>query len=78
MGIHSRDKIARVAYELYMRGGCLQGRDLEYWLEAQKIVEGVTLPASEPQKKSNAGEKTGRPGRKPARNTRKPGKSARG
>lgn len=77
MGIHSQDEIARVAYELYVKGGFVQDRDLEYWLEAERIVGEGILPASEPQKKSNAGERTDRPGRKPTRKNRKPAKSAR-
>jgi hypothetical protein len=35
-GLH--DEIARVAYELYKKRGMARGRDLEDWLEAEKIV----------------------------------------
>ncbi len=32
------DEIARVAYELYEKSGYMEGRDLDNWLEAEKIV----------------------------------------
>ena len=32
------NEIARVSYELYEKNGCLCGRDLEHWLEAEIIV----------------------------------------
>ncbi len=35
-----QDKIARVAYELYEKSGYVHGRDVEHWLEAEKIVMG--------------------------------------
>ena len=31
-------EVARVAYELYERRGCLDGHDLEAWLKAEAIV----------------------------------------
>lgn len=34
------DKIARVAYELFEKGGRVHGRDVEHWLEAEMIVLG--------------------------------------
>ncbi len=34
------DKIARVAYELYEKSGCVHGRDVEHWLEAEMMVLG--------------------------------------
>jgi len=36
MDLH--DEIARVARELYEKSGYIQGRELENWLEAEKIV----------------------------------------
>lgn len=36
MDLH--EEIARLAYELYERGGRAEGRDRENWLEAEKIV----------------------------------------
>jgi hypothetical protein len=35
-----RDKIARVAYELYEKSGYVHGRDAEHWFEAEIIVLG--------------------------------------
>lgn len=32
------DEIAKVAHELYEKSGRKHGRDLEHWLEAEKIV----------------------------------------
>jgi hypothetical protein len=38
---HARDnEIARRAYELYFEGGCLDGRDLDDWLKAEREVLG--------------------------------------
>ena len=31
-------EVARVAYELYVKSGRIEGHDLENWLEAEKIV----------------------------------------
>ncbi len=36
MNIH--DEIARVAYDLYLKRGKVNGHDLEDWLEAERIV----------------------------------------
>ena len=35
-----QDKISRVAYELYEKSGYVHGRDVENWLEAERIVLG--------------------------------------
>ncbi|MEN2985148.1 MAG: DUF2934 domain-containing protein [Thermodesulfovibrionaceae bacterium] len=32
------EEIRQVAYEIYLRSGCIPGRDLENWLEAERIV----------------------------------------
>ena len=32
------DEIAKVAYELYERSGRIEGRELDNWLEAERIV----------------------------------------
>jgi len=32
------DEIARIARELYEKGGRIEGRDLDNWLEAERIV----------------------------------------
>ncbi len=36
MDLH--EEIAKLAYELYEKGGRLEGRDLENWCEAERIV----------------------------------------
>ena len=36
----AQDKIARVAYELYEKSGYVHGRDIEHWIEAERIVLG--------------------------------------
>ena len=33
-----KDLIAAVAYELYIKSGRTEGRDVENWLEAERIV----------------------------------------
>ena len=37
MDLH--DEIARTAHELYEKSGWIPGRDLENWIEAEKIVK---------------------------------------
>ena len=32
------DKIARIAYDLYEKTGIVDGRELDNWLEAERIV----------------------------------------
>lgn len=32
------EEIRRVAYEIYVQSGCIPGRDLDNWLEAERIV----------------------------------------
>ena len=34
-----KEKIEKKAYELYQAGGCVQGRDVEDWLEAEKMFK---------------------------------------
>jgi hypothetical protein len=36
MGVY--DEIVKVAYELYEKSGYINGRDLDNWLEAERIV----------------------------------------
>ncbi|MEW6163306.1 MAG: DUF2934 domain-containing protein [Nitrospirota bacterium] len=33
-----QDEIAKVAYEIYEKSGWIEGRDLDNWLEAERIV----------------------------------------
>ncbi len=32
------EEIRLVAYELYIKSGCIPGRDLDNWLEAERMV----------------------------------------
>jgi len=32
------EEIRQVAFELYVKSGCIPGRDLDNWLEAERIV----------------------------------------
>ncbi len=32
------EEIRQVAYEIYLHSGCFPGRDLDNWLEAERIV----------------------------------------
>lgn len=32
------DEIKKVAYELFVKSGCIAGRDMDNWLEAERIV----------------------------------------
>ncbi|MCX7913057.1 MAG: DUF2934 domain-containing protein [Thermodesulfovibrionales bacterium] len=33
-----KEEISKVAYELYVKSGCIPGRDMDNWLEAERIV----------------------------------------
>ena len=35
---HNQEDIATRAYFLYLEGGCQDGRDVEYWLQAEKEI----------------------------------------
>lgn len=37
------DKIAKAAYELYEKSGKIGGRNLENWLEAEKMVKDAVI-----------------------------------
>jgi hypothetical protein len=36
-----QEEIAKTAYELYKNSGCVEGRDFENWLEAERLVLAV-------------------------------------
>ena len=38
------DCIRKKAYELWQKDGCKQGRDFDYWLQAEKIVKNQNRP----------------------------------
>lgn len=33
----NKHEIEKIAFELYQRDGCMQGRELDHWLEAERI-----------------------------------------
>lgn len=52
------DEIARIAYELWEKNGCIHGCDIEFWCEAEKIVVSRAEPVSqEKPKKASAPKK---------------------
>ena len=44
---HLHQQIFRVAYDIYERSGRIEGRDLDHWLEAEKIVRTLRQIAGE-------------------------------
>lgn len=36
--VDQKDQIASLAYELYIKSGRIEGRDLENWLEAERVL----------------------------------------
>lgn len=54
MGNHENigHEIAKVAYELWEKGGCIPGRDMENWLEAERIVTARYAEMSKPKEKT--------------------------
>ena len=47
-------EIEKAAYELWEKGGCLTGREIENWLEAERIVTLRFAEKSTPKKKSQS------------------------
>ena len=45
-------EIEKVAYELWEKGGCLPGREIENWLEAERILTVRYAEESTPKGKS--------------------------
>lgn len=53
------DEIARVAYDLWEKNGCIHGRDIEHWCEAERIVISRIQPVEEEKpKKARSARKT--------------------
>ncbi|MBI5407122.1 MAG: DUF2934 domain-containing protein [Nitrospirae bacterium] len=53
-------EIAKTAYDLWEKGGCIPGKDLENWLEAERIVmtrSAEKSPSKEKPKKATPYEK---------------------
>ncbi|MDW7972043.1 MAG: DUF2934 domain-containing protein [Thermodesulfovibrio sp.] len=76
------EEIRQVAYELYVKSGCIPGRDLDNWLEAEKIVlakynityEEPTTEEAEPEEKTK-GKRTTKKTSKSQNRTKKTKKS---
>jgi Protein of unknown function (DUF2934) len=54
----TREEIQLRAYEIYLEGGCEEGRDLENWLAAEKELadraQGATVAGSSTKKSAAA------------------------
>lgn len=62
--MNTQSEIAKIAYELWLKGDCTHGRDFEHWIAAEKIVCQVQdVPQDVPKK--------GRP-KLPAKPAKKP------
>ena len=48
-----RQRISEKAYELYECRGCCHGRDLEDWLEAERLVLAEIESQSQPEPRKN-------------------------
>jgi len=59
-----QEEIAKVAYELYENTGCINGRESENWLEAERIVLLRHAGQARPVKKSVPKEKKVSPKKK--------------
>lgn len=45
--MHNKREIEIIAYEIYQRNGCIPGRELDHWLEAEIIFNSrQTVPAA--------------------------------
>ena len=64
------NEIAKVAYELYEKNGYIQSRDLDHWIEAEKIV--IARLAEEEKKKEKG--KVQSEKKPPAKTKKTPGK----
>lgn len=62
------EEIAKVAYEIYEKGGYIEGHDLDNWLEAERIVK---ARLAEEKKKSEKTTGTKTTGTKTKRTVRK-------
>ncbi|MDI1472305.1 MAG: DUF2934 domain-containing protein [Thermodesulfovibrio sp.] len=55
------EEIRQVAYEIYVKSGCIPGRDLDNWLEAKRIIfEKYGLIQSEESEEKTEKKKTKR------------------
>ncbi|HKZ56245.1 MAG TPA: DUF2934 domain-containing protein [Thermodesulfovibrionales bacterium] len=45
------EEIAKVAYEIYEKSGYIEGRDLDNWLDAERVVMATLQGRKSPRKK---------------------------
>ena len=62
------NEIAKVAYELYEKNGYIQSRDLDHWIEAEKIVI-ARLAEDEKKKEEKKIKSEKKPANKPEKKT---------
>lgn len=48
------DEVAKIAYEIYEESGRLEGRELDNWLEAERIVMARHTEQEKPEGKSSS------------------------
>lgn len=61
-----KEEISKVAYEIFIKSGCIPGRDMDNWLEAERIVyeryKALEVPPAEetekPKKTASVKKKT--------------------
>ena len=51
------EEIAKVAYEIYEKSGYIEGRDLDNWLEAERIMMARIAKEKKSEKKTGAKKK---------------------
>ena len=51
------EEIAKVAYEIYEKSGYIEGRDLDNWLEAERVVTAYIIREKKSEKKAGAKKK---------------------
>jgi hypothetical protein len=62
------NEMAKVAYELYEKNGYIQSRDLDHWIEAEKIVM-ARLAEEEKKKEEKKIKSEKKPANKPEKKT---------
>jgi hypothetical protein len=66
----SHDEIANLAQQIWQTEGCQSGRDLEYWLKAERQIPAASQPGKQPAK--NAGPKLNTPAATGKKTVRQP------
>ncbi len=61
-----QEEIAKAAYELYEKSGCTPGREVDNWLQAEKIVMARCKQGKETGKKASPPKAAAKPAQKKA------------